>query len=539
MKWSITAEPGLGTPHGCSDFVTPESLRFSLSFLYCGGSPRLRTDRSVLSTIERRYRLTSTQTGALASMTDIAVVTSVIFISYFGGRGHKPRWLGVALIVEAIGAFVFSLPQFLFCQYAAYFFFMMGNILIGVGAAPAFSQSGPSYIDEIVHPNGEVRELREREMALRGRTVVRRRRAEDRWNVVREFPRELKRIAMNPSWLFVTLGLGLASVTISGFASFGVKYVENQFGLTTSEASIITGARNKQSSEGAIPTAGAGVITSGLLIYFFKIRGRKLPLMGLVTCSLAVLTVFGFLIHCPTPELAGVIVPYPDGSDGASDTTSLAASCTASCNCTSLVFDPVCGADNIVYFTPSEAALHDLTSPPPLLITNSSTSEGLCNEDCTWQLQLYLVISAFTLFFVFMLQIPNITITIRCVAEDQRTLALGLQSSIIRLIGFVPGPILFGVVFDSACLFWQRDCGRRGNCWVYDNATLSVRAVVLAILAMMCYIVFIILCWLFYPKSQPSSLTTTNEGARGTRERMGEFIATRCIASVRILWRKD
>ena len=63
----------------------------------------------------------------------------------------------------------------------------------------------------------------------------------------------------------------------------------------------------------AIPTAGAGVITSGLLIYFLKIRGHKLPLLGLVTCSLAVLTVFGFLIHCPTPDLAGVTVPYADG----------------------------------------------------------------------------------------------------------------------------------------------------------------------------------------------------------------------------------
>ena len=62
-----------------------------------------------------------------------------------------------------------------------------------------------------------------------------------------------------------------------------------------------------------IPAAGAGVIFSGLLIYFFKIRGRKLPLMGLVSCSLAVFTVFGFLIHCPTPQLAGVIVPYADG----------------------------------------------------------------------------------------------------------------------------------------------------------------------------------------------------------------------------------
>lgn len=63
----------------------------------------------------------------------------------------------------------------------------------------------------------------------------------------------------------------------------------------------------------AIPTAGAGVISSGLLIYFFKIKGRKVPLLGLGAGSLAVLTVFVFLIHCPTPDLAGVIVPYADG----------------------------------------------------------------------------------------------------------------------------------------------------------------------------------------------------------------------------------
>lgn len=63
----------------------------------------------------------------------------------------------------------------------------------------------------------------------------------------------------------------------------------------------------------AIPSAGAGVITSGLIIYFFKIKGRKVPILGLVAATLALLTVFGFLVHCPTPDMAGVVVPYADG----------------------------------------------------------------------------------------------------------------------------------------------------------------------------------------------------------------------------------
>ena len=93
----------------------------------------------------------------------------------------------------------------------------------------------------------------------------------------------------------------------------------------------------------------------------------------------------------------------------------------------------------------------------------------------------------------------------RCVAENQRTLALGIQSCILRLVGFVPGPLLFGAVFDSTCLFWQRDCGRRGNCWVYDNTSLSTRAVVLAVVAMVGYIVFIFLCWVVYPRQPATS----------------------------------
>ena len=85
----------------------------------------------------------------------------------------------------------------------------------------------------------------------------------------------------------------------------------------------------------------------------------------------------------------------------------------------------------------------------------------------------------------------------------------------LRLVGFVPGPILFGTVVDSTCLFWQHECGQRGNCWVYDRSTLSTRVIVLATGTILWYVVsgayeppkaahmllvvFIILCWFVYP----------------------------------------
>ena len=57
----------------------------------------------VLSTIERRYQFSSTAAGLIASTFDMAVLVSVVFISYFGGKGHKPRLLGISLIVQGTG----------------------------------------------------------------------------------------------------------------------------------------------------------------------------------------------------------------------------------------------------------------------------------------------------------------------------------------------------------------------------------------------------------------------------------------------------
>lgn len=110
---------------------------------------------------------------------DVAVLISVLFISYFGGKGHKPKWLGASLIVMGIGAFVFSSPQFILGSYdvgrdgrlkfeacadgedfssdcdeadgVAVAFFVVGQLLIGFGSAPLFTV-GTAYLDEIVHP---------------------------------------------------------------------------------------------------------------------------------------------------------------------------------------------------------------------------------------------------------------------------------------------------------------------------------------------------------------------------------------------------
>ena len=36
-------------------------------------------------------------------------------------------------------------------------------------------------------------------------------------------------------------------------------------------------------------------------------------------------------------------------------------------------------------------------------------------------------------------------------------------------VGNVPGPIVFGAIFDTACLVWQVRCEEQGSCWIYDS----------------------------------------------------------------------
>lgn len=66
----------------------------------------------VISTIEKRFDLTSTETGLIASGYDIACVICLLPISYFGGVAHKPRWIGTGVFLLSLGSFLFALPHF-------------------------------------------------------------------------------------------------------------------------------------------------------------------------------------------------------------------------------------------------------------------------------------------------------------------------------------------------------------------------------------------------------------------------------------------
>ncbi len=62
---------------------------------------------------------------------------------------------------------------------------------------------------------------------------------------VKSFPKHLKLVLLTPSWIFITIAICSSALIVSGLTSFAPKYLESQFGLTSSQSSLIAGAVGK------------------------------------------------------------------------------------------------------------------------------------------------------------------------------------------------------------------------------------------------------------------------------------------------------
>lgn len=78
---------------------------FSSTFHYYSGT---------LSTLEKHYKFSSTQTGYIGSVYDMCATIASLFVPYYCSKGHFPRWLGFSVIVFVISFAVYTLPYFLF-----------------------------------------------------------------------------------------------------------------------------------------------------------------------------------------------------------------------------------------------------------------------------------------------------------------------------------------------------------------------------------------------------------------------------------------
>lgn len=65
-----------------------------------------------ITSLERRFELSSSQSGLIASSYDLTSFPVALPLSFFGGFGNKPVYVGVAAASLGIGSFIFAIPHF-------------------------------------------------------------------------------------------------------------------------------------------------------------------------------------------------------------------------------------------------------------------------------------------------------------------------------------------------------------------------------------------------------------------------------------------
>ncbi|XP_064635585.1 solute carrier organic anion transporter family member 4C1-like [Lineus longissimus] len=166
------------TPNCLQRFHNPPWLLASLCFMVIvQGFIVTGLMGSVISTLERRFNLSSTQTGLIATTYDMSVALVLIPVTYYGGHQHKGKWLAYGSIIMGVGSLVMVIPQFTtdvykigsshltYCSASSVnttarpecltnenlsdyiYVFILSQFLIGLGASPMFSLTFV-YLDE-------------------------------------------------------------------------------------------------------------------------------------------------------------------------------------------------------------------------------------------------------------------------------------------------------------------------------------------------------------------------------------------------------
>ena len=322
-----------------------------------------------------------------------------------------------------------------------------------------------------------------------------------------DLPHYIKLLLKNPVFVFLTLFQCCDSFIIAAFASFGPKYVENQFALEAGLAGALFGLV-------LLPAGLIGTVLGGWLVKRFHFACTDILKWETVQTILILVFSFILFLYCDPVQFAGVTAPYSDGNSN----SEIFDDCNANCSCNDLLFDPVCSVNDLQYFSSCHAGCKSFQENENDVeffncscinrYLNSSDNEltqatkGPCNTSSCWFVVLFFFLFFLEVWLFFSCSTMNISATIRCVPGPQRSLAIGTQWMCLRLLGSIPGPLLFGLAFDSACSLWSETCDQIGSCLYYESSDLSSRIFLICGSVKGASFVFIVIAWISYRRNK-------------------------------------
>ncbi|XP_070281729.1 solute carrier organic anion transporter family member 2B1 [Myotis yumanensis] len=294
---------------------------------------------------------------------------------------------------------------------------------------------------------------------------------------IKVFPRVLLRTLRHPIFLLVVLSQVCVSSMVAGMATFLPKFLERQFSITASYANMLIGCLS-------IPSAIVGIVVGGILVKRLRLgpmRCSVLCLLGALFCLLFTLPLF--FMGCPTHQIAGVF--HRPGSQPGLESFP---GCMEPCACPPDDFNPVCDSSTRVeYLTPCHAGctarvVQEALDKSQVFYTNCScvagggpVSAGSCDSACSHLVLPFMLLISLGAAMASVTHTPSFMLILRGVKKEDKTLAVGIQFMLLRVLAWMPSPVIHGSAIDTTCVHWDWSCGRRAVCRYYDHDLLRTR----------------------------------------------------------------
>ncbi|XP_074050415.1 solute carrier organic anion transporter family member 1A2 [Macrotis lagotis] len=267
--------------------------------------------------------------------------------------------------------------------------------------------------------------------------------------------------------------------------SFLPKYMEQQYGISASEAIFLMGIYN-------LPPICFGYLAGGFIMKKFKINMKQAAYIAFcISLFDYFLNMLCFLTICDNSPVAGLSVSY-EGTQNVYMEKNVLTDCNIDCNCQDKIWDPVCGDNNLSYMSACLAGCEAYFGTGVNMgfqncscirsSRNASAFLGLCGSRpaCSLMLQYFLILSALSSFIYSLAAIPGYMVFLRSIKPKEKALGVGLHMLITRILAGIPAPIYFGVLIDYTCLHWGTlRCGKSGACRIYDS--ISFRTIYLGL----------------------------------------------------------